>query len=82
MDPSNEMEYLRVKSCKQEILVASEDEYGWNQVKIWDIYFLTMFPIKFLDSSILMCKKNLNFDLTPIIVLIVMQRVNRPPREH
>lgn len=34
LDPSNEMEYLRVKSCKQEILVASEDEYGWNQVKI------------------------------------------------
>ena len=42
MDPSNEMEYLRVKSCKQEILVASEDEYGWNQVKIWDFYFLTV----------------------------------------
>ena len=43
MDPSNEMEYLRVKSCKQEILVASEDEYGWNQVKIWDFYFSTTY---------------------------------------
>ena len=61
MDPSNEMEYLRVKSCKQEILVASEDEYGWNQVKIWDFYFLTMFPIKFFDSSILIWKNKLEF---------------------
>ena len=61
MDPSNEMEYLRVKSCKQEILVASEDEYGWNQVKIRDFYFLTMFSIKFFYSSNLIWKKKIEF---------------------